>query len=157
MRRIIKLLVVICTMISILFSYSGVVFAADDCGDQNDYSQEKDFFIFCEPSGERIDSNGYFTFSFGYAMSSSLFRPTSSTITIYISATSTNSNQDYTVSVYKEDDSFVCSQPLKANGNAQSFQVSGLNTSSRYYLYFSKPITSGNVISGSGHISNIVV
>lgn len=124
----------------------------------NDDSHE--YFEFTNPNA-RINSDGSFTFSFQREMSSSNFTPASSSITVYASATSSTSNKTYYISLWKystgsaSDDTQIASIKYTADGSTQKYTFTGLSTSSRYYLYFSKPLTSSATITGSGRIESI--
>jgi hypothetical protein len=104
----------------------------------------------------RMNSNGSFTFSFMREMDSDSFKPKNSTMRVYATATSSNSNQTYYISLFKSsDNSLVQSVTYTANGNSQYYDFTGLSTSTRYYLHFSKPISSTATITGSGQINSI--
>jgi hypothetical protein len=69
--------------------------------------------------GQRIDSNGYFTFSFAYSLNSSSFRPVDTTIRVYASATSSTNNKTYYISLYKSgQNSLVKKAAFTANGGS---------------------------------------
>lgn len=118
----------------------------------------KEYFIF-ENLNMRLDSNGKFTFSFKREMSSGYFKPAGSSITVYAKATSSTDNETYYIGVYKynssDDDTLIKRIKYTANGDNQSYTFTGLNTSSSYYLYFTKPLTSSATITGSGRIASI--
>lgn len=117
-----------------------------------------EYFRFANPNS-RIDSNGNFTFSFKWEMDSSYFKPKNSSITVYAKATSSTSNEKYYITLYKYnssgDDTKVKRIKYTANGTNQSYTFTGLNTSSSYYLRFTKPLTSSAKITGSGRIASI--
>ena len=158
-------------MIAMLFvTANSKVFAAEEqvyddvakeCNDiyleeNNDDSNE--YFEFGNPN-LRIDANGSFTFSYKREMSSSTFKPAATSITVYSKATSSTDNKTYYISLYKYnssgDDTFLKKIKYTANGTSQSYKFTGLSTSSKYYLYFSKPLTSSATITGSGRIASI--
>ena len=121
----------------------------DNTNDSFDYSS---FLIM----NRRIDNKGYFTFSYSWAMYSEYFKPASSSIKVYMKATSSNSDKTYYINLYKMDsDSSLGSVTYTANGKSQYYEFTGLDTNSSYYLYFSKPLFSNATITGTGHIKNI--
>lgn len=134
--------------------YDGVAIECDyELPENVDDSSE--YFCFMSPH-QRMDSNGYFTFSYSWAMESDLFKPASSSIRLYMTATSSTSNQTYYINLYKVgSDSSLGTVRFTANGNSQYYDFSGLDTNSYYYLYFSKPLLSNSTITGSGHINYI--
>lgn len=134
--------------------YDGVAIECDyELPENTDDSSE--YFSFINLN-QRMDSNGYFTFSYSWAMSSDYFKPASSSIRVYMSATSSTSNQTYYINLYKSgSDSSLGSVKLTANGNSQYYDFTGLDTNSYYYLSFSKPLLSNATITGSGHINYI--
>ena len=113
------------------------------------------YFYFNE-EGQRINSDGSFTFSFSWALQSSYFRPANSTIRIYATATSDTNDKTYYINLYKDGES----NPVKtvkytANGVSQYADFTGLDTNSYYYMYFRIPLTSSATITGSGQINYI--
>ncbi len=114
-----------------------------------------EYFCFNE-EGQRINSDGSFTFSFSWALQSSYFKPANSTIRIYATATSDTNNKTYYINLYKDGES----NPVKtvkytANGVSQYADFSGLDTNSYYYMYFRIPLNSTATITGSGQINYI--
>ena len=106
--------------------------------------------------GQRIDSNGYFTFSFAYSLNSSSFRPVDTTIRVYASATSSTNNKTYYISLYKSgQNSLVKKATFTANGGSQYYDFTGLSTSLSYYLKFTKSSSSTTTITGSGQVEYI--
>lgn len=109
-----------------------------------------------ESMGQRMDSNGYFTFSFSHSLKSSSFRPAQSTICVYASATSSTSNKTYYISLYKSGQSNAISTiTYTANGTTEYHYFTGLSTSTSYYLKFTLPILSNATITGSGRVATI--
>ena len=106
--------------------------------------------------GQRMDSNGYFTFSFSYALSSTSFKPAHSSICVYATATSSTSNKTYYISLYKSGQSNAISTiTYTANGKTERHYFTGLSTSNRYYLKFTLPILSSATVTGSGRVETI--
>lgn len=101
-----------------------------------------------------MGSDGSFSFSYNFTMSSDLFKPKNSSITVYSTATSSTSDKEYDILLYKfSDDKKVGSTAVyTANGTTQKFTWTGLDTNTTYYLYFSKPLSNGGKITGSGRI-----
>lgn len=113
------------------------------------------YFAFDENT-QKIDSNGNFTFSFSWAMSSTTFKPAASKIRVYASATSSTSNKTYYITLKRfSDDASMGYGTYTANGTSQYIEFSGLDLYTSYYLYFSKPIISGATITGSGSVNYI--
>ena len=109
-----------------------------------------------ENDGQRMDSQGNFTFSFSWAMQSTSFKPFATTITIRATATSSNNNKTYYIGVKEvATGNSLGYATYTANGQQQDFQFSGLDLNTSYYLYFSKPILSNATITGSGRVMNI--
>ena len=137
--------------------YDDVAVASDMNLDENT-DDSSEYFRFANPNS-RIDSNGNFTFSFKREMDSSYFKPKNSSITVYAKATSSTSNKNYYIALYKYnspgDDIMIKRIKYTANGNNQSYTFTGLSTSSDYCLRFTKPLTSSATITGSGRIASI--
>lgn len=110
-------------------------------------------------SNMRMGSDGSFTFSYQWAMQSDDFKPASSSITVYATATSSSSDQAYYIALYKKNasgnDTQIKDIKYTANGKTQSYTFKELSTDSTYYLYFTKPLTSTAKITGSGRIETI--
>lgn len=164
-----KKLLSIMLVFTMLLATNLTAFAAeeetyDDVASECDIELEEntddseEYFKFGNPK-LRLDSNGNFTFSFKREMSSGYFKPASSSITVYAQATSSTDNESYYIGLYKYnssgDDTFIKRIKYTANGNNQSYTFTGLSTSSSYYLYFTKPLTSSATITGSGRIASI--
>ena len=113
----------------------------------------KNYFRFAEP--QRMDANGNFTFSFSWKMSSVSFKPASSSIKVYSKATSSTSNKTYYIGVRKIGESSYTPVRYTANNTNLYYEFTGLDTNSYYCLEFSKPLTSGATITGSGSINSI--
>ena len=119
----------------------------------NDSSEQ--YFRFVDENN-RMDSNGYFTFSFSWAMESTSFYPFASSITVVAAATSSNNNQTYYIGVKEvATGNSVGVHQYTANGSSYSSVFSGLDVNKSYKLYFSKPILSNATITGSGQVKNI--
>lgn len=151
----------------LVFSMNTTVFAAendaepDDVAIRCDYElaenddSSSEYFRFGNPN-QRMDEKGNFTFSFSYALDSDLFKPASSSIKVYATATSSSSDQTYYISLYKAvNDTYVKGVTYKADGTTQFYEFTDLDTSSYYYLSASKPLFSTGTITGSGHIDYI--
>lgn len=105
---------------------------------------------------KRIGSDGTFSFSFSMAMDSSTFTPANSTINVYAKATSSSETQKtFSILLYRWDDDQLVgkAKTFTANDVEQYCTWSGLDTNTKYYLYFSKP--SGGKITGTGYIKSI--
>ena len=120
------------------------------------YDDSHEYFKFNE-SLQRLDSNGKFTFSFKDWMSSDYFYPTSSTITVTITAKSSNSDgKSFSVYLCKaSDDSRVKGVSYTANETSQKGTFSDLDTNTLYYLEFARPLFQNATISGSGEVTPI--
>lgn len=115
------------------------------------------YFAFDE-SGQKIDSNGNFTFSFSWSMDSTSFRPASSSLTLYARATCTSTNKSYNIDLYRidpTDDTLVKAVSFTANDTSQQYTFTGLDTSESYFLRFSKPFWNTGTVTGSGQITPI--
>lgn len=134
--------------------YDAVATVCDDDLPEND-NDLSEYFHFANPNS-RMDSYGNFTFSFSWAMESDYFKPASSSLKLSAKATSSTSNQTYYIALYKVgSDNPIKNVKFTADGTAQSYQFTGLSTSSYYYLSFSKPILSNATITGTGKVSII--
>lgn len=120
-------------------------------------NSSSEYFSFTK-SMLRMDSKGNFTFSFSNRLESDTFKPKNSTITVKAKATSSTDDQKYYISLYKvgkTEDEYVKGATFKADGTAQRFEFSSLDTGSKYFLVFTKPITSNGTITGSGSVNYI--
>lgn len=166
--RMKKLRSLLCfVMATILMLGSSItVFAADDrvqyaTATECEYElpentdNSSDYFNFVNLK-KRMDSNGYFTFSYSWAMYSQHFKPKASSIKVYMKATSSASDKKYYINLYKDgSDSSLGSVTYTADGTSQYYKFTALDTNSSYYLYFSKPLFSNATITGTGHINHI--
>lgn len=168
MSKLIKRIMAMVMMFSTVFSSIGLqALAADD--EKNDKSIEceyalpenndssSEYFEFIQDSNQRIDANGYFTFSYLNSMISTSFKPAASSMTIYVTATSSPTpNKTYYISLVEFDtDTIVKRVSFTANGVSQYYVFTGLDTSKDYYLGFSLPLFSSGTVTGSGHLVSI--
>ena len=101
-----------------------------------------------------MSSDGSFTFSYSWAMESDRFKPADTSIKITATATSTGDNKSYNIILYTADGTHIKTVTYTADGTPYSYTFTGLSTSTKYYLKFTKPL--GNTtITGSGKISSI--
>lgn len=160
-----KIVIVLMAAVVMIFSASSPVFAAENDAEYDvaikcDYElpensdSSSEYFRFENPL-QRMDSNGNFIFSFSWAMYSDYFKPKNSSITVYVTATST-SNKNYAIYLHEvSSDKQIGGADFVADGNEQSCTFTGLDTDSYYYLSFTKPIFSDATITGSGRICYI--
>lgn len=160
-----KRVISVVTMILVLCS-SFSVFAKDtlnsvECATKTDEFLEQntddssEYFRFSEKIS-RMDENGNFIFSYKDQFGGDTFKPSGSSITVYASATSSTSDTTYYISLYKSDGTLVKSNvKYTADGNTYKYKFTGLSSSTSYYLYFSKPLSSRATITGSGRIDSI--
>lgn len=120
------------------------------------YDDSHEYFKFANTM-QRMDGNGNFTFSFKDRMTSDYFYPTSSTIKVTISAKSSNTDgKSFSVYVCKAyDDSRVKGVNFTANETSQTGTFSNLDTSTLYYLEFTRPLFQNAKITGSGTVTPI--
>lgn len=132
--------------------------AATECDAECDLPINNDsssqFFAFVD-DGQKMDANGNFIFSFSWAMESTSFRPSASSIDVYATATTSNNNKTYYIGLKEVGGSSLGYHSYTANGTQQQGSFSGLDSNKWYVLYFSKPATSSATITGSGHVDYI--
>ena len=114
-----------------------------------------EYFRF-DTSKQRMDKNGNFSFSYENTMTSDLFKPKDSSITIYATATTNTTKKGYSIGVYRYSDDKLMGSFVKytADGGNWKHTWTGLNTNETYYLYFSQDSGVGKV-TGSGKINYI--
>lgn len=151
----------------LVFSVNTTVFAAENDAEPNDIAircdyelaenddSSSEYFRFGNPN-QRMDDEGNFSFSFSWEVNSDIFKPASSSIKVYATATSSSSDQTYYISLYEAgNDTFVKSAKFKADGTSQFYEFTDLDTNSYYYLSGTKPLFSTGTITGSGRIEYI--
>lgn len=162
-----RALTVLMAVMMLVCNVNTHVFAAESSDGQNDMTisdghelaensdTSSDYFWFGNPN-LRMEDNGSFHFSFSFRLSSDLFKPTSSSIKVYATATSSNSNKSYNISLYESgSDKQVKSVSYKADGTEYNYEFTDLDPDKYYYLYFSKPLFSDSTITGDGRIDYI--
>ena len=96
-----------------------------------------------------------FTFKFGSAVESTLFKPVRSSVTISC-ITSTTSGSWFRVTLYGPEDKSVGSFTAKDNGKEYSKSFNNLDTNKYYYFRLEKVNWANqSVIEGTGHVTNI--
>ena len=142
-----KVATVLMRTIVMIFSANSLVFAAEndaaydvaikcdyELSENNDSSSE--YFRFDNPL-QRMDSNGNFTFSFKSIMNSDSFKPKTSSIKVYITATSTSDKAFYVylfkVNPDSDYDTMIKKVEYTANGQSQYYEFKDLDTKSKYY------------------------
>ena len=140
-------------------SYSSLydVATSSDVKLEKNTDSSHQYFVFDE-SGQKMDSNGNFTFSFSWSMDSASFKPASSSITLYARATCTSTVKSYNIDLYRidgTDDTLVKAVSFTANDTSQQYTFTGLDTSERYFLRFTKPFWNAGTVTGSGQITPI--
>mgnify|MGYP003293042648 CR=1 FL=1 len=126
-----------------------------------DKQTSKDFFYFLNEN-QKINSDGTFAFSYGYYMTSTSFRPNSSSFTMVIKATSSSSTDTvYNVNIYQRtssgNDIQLKSSALNANGQYQVVNITGANPGASCYLEFTKPLFSSATFTGEGRLYDVTV
>lgn len=162
-----RALTVLMAVMMLVCNVNTHVFAAENNDGQNDVAvsdsyelaensdTSSDYFWFGNPN-QRMEDDGSFYFSFSFRMSSDIFKPASSSIKVYATATSSNSNKSYNISLYESaTDNLVKSVSYKADGVEYNYEFTDLDPDKYYYLYFSKPLFSDSTISGKGRIDYI--
>lgn len=178
MKRVRKVFAAVLSVLIITFCYSNFAFAAEqnapalinpddslgpwlgyatECENEIDIPINTDasnqYFIFVD-EGQKIDAYGNFTFSFSWAMESSSFKSSKTTLRVYATATSSNSNQTYYIGVKELGGNSVGYATYTANG-VLGYADFPVNTYTTYVLYFSKPLLSNATITGSGYLDHI--
>lgn len=146
-----KIICVVLTLTLLLSALSILSYA-----EENENTQPNEYFCFIDAdSNKRINSQGDFTFKFGSAVESTLFKPVRSSVTISC-ITSTTSGSWFRVTLYGPEDKSVGSFTAKDNGKEYSKSFNNLDTNKYYYFRLEKVNWANqSVIEGTGHVTNI--
>ena len=118
--------------------------------------------IFEENNGQRIDSNGNFTFDFEFSLSSDNFKLSKTSTTINVNSDLVgfggSDRTVYSITLYRKSGLLWVSEGTGRFdvGKSQSATWSGLPADATFYIYMSTPTVAspGKSIQGTGKISN---
>ena len=154
MKKIFKSALAFMVMITLLLSPASYVLAENP----NDTLSNEKYFHW-DNTNSKINSNGSFTFSYGWCLFSSRFHPTGTSCSMMIRATYPSGIHPYDVTLVKYDDTSVVVKEfnLTANGSYQYVYISELDPNTDYQLHFhTNPYYSG-IVSGDGQLYNVYV